>query len=124
MSSETKVNKIPYNVTIMSRILKKLTISSSKMNIKLHESLNRPIISKRTLIEKILNILLLREKETFSRGQLNPKKVSQRAKIRHKKLITWHPISFFFLFIFSLILLYIVANTYHLGKRLGVPRHT
>jgi hypothetical protein len=26
-------------------------------------------------------------------------------------------------FLFSLILLYIAVNTYHLGKRLGVPRH-
>jgi hypothetical protein len=114
--SETKVNKTPYNVTITSRILKRLTISSSKMNIKLHGSLNRLIISKRILIEKILNILLFREKETLSHGQLNPKKVSQRAKIRHKKLITWHPISCFisfFFFIFSLILLYIAVNMYN-----------
>jgi hypothetical protein len=69
-------------------ILKRLTISRCKMNIELHGSLSSPMISKRSSIEKILNILLLRQKTLRCRGDLNPKKVPQRTKIRHKKLIT------------------------------------
>jgi hypothetical protein len=82
-SSDTKVNKTPYNVTIMSRILKRLTISGCKVNIELHGSLNSPVINKssspminkRNSIEKILNRLLFRQKEPLRRGgDLNPKK--------------------------------------------------
>jgi hypothetical protein len=87
-SSDTKINKTPYNVTIMSRILKRHTISGCKVNIELHGSLSSPVISKRSSIEKILYILLLRQKEPLRRGRdLNPKEVSQRTKIRYKKLI-------------------------------------
>jgi hypothetical protein len=76
-------------MTITSRILKRFTISGHKVNIELHESLSSPVISKRSTIKKIFNILLLRQKELLRRGGgLNPKKVPQRAKIRHKKLIT------------------------------------
>jgi hypothetical protein len=76
-------------MTIASRILKRFTISDHKVNIELHESLSNPLISKRSTIKKIKNILLLRQKELVRRGgDLNPKKVSQRTKIRHKKLIT------------------------------------
>jgi hypothetical protein len=76
-------------VTITSRILKRLTISGCKVNIELCGSLNSPVISKRCSIEKIMNILLLRQKEPLKHGrELNPKEVPQRTKIRHKKLIT------------------------------------
>jgi hypothetical protein len=51
-------------------------------------SLNSPVISKRSTIKKILNTLFLRQKEPLRRGDLNLKKVSQKAKIRYKKLIT------------------------------------
>jgi hypothetical protein len=69
--------------------LKRLTISGCKVNIELHGSLSSPVISKRCSIEKILNILFLRQKEPLRcGGDLNPKKVSQRTKIRLKKLIT------------------------------------
>jgi hypothetical protein len=54
------VNKTAYNVTIRSRILKRLTISRCKVNIELRGSLSNSVISKRSSIEKILNILLLR----------------------------------------------------------------
>jgi hypothetical protein len=74
-------------MTITSRILKRLTISGHKVNIELHKSLSSPVISKRSTIKKILNILLLKQKEPLRRD-LNPKKVPQRTKIRHKKLIT------------------------------------
>jgi hypothetical protein len=74
---------------IMSRIFKRLTISRRKVNIELHGSLSSPMINKRNSIEKILNILLLRQKEPLRRGgDLIPNKVPQRTKIRHKKLIT------------------------------------
>jgi hypothetical protein len=70
-------------------ILKRLTISRCKMNIKLHGCFSSPVINKRSSIEKILNILLLRQKESLMCwGDLNPKKVPQMTKIRHKKLIT------------------------------------
>jgi hypothetical protein len=66
-----------------------LTNSGCKVNIELHGSLSSPVISERSSIEKILNILLLRQKEPFGRGaDLNFKKVTHRIKIRHKKLIT------------------------------------
>jgi hypothetical protein len=75
-------------MTITSRILKRFTISGHKVNIELHGSLSSPVISKRSMIKKILNIILLRQKEPLSHGgDLNPKKVPQRTKIRHKKLI-------------------------------------
>jgi hypothetical protein len=74
--SDTKVNKTPYNMTIASRILKRFTISGHKVNIELYGSLSSPVISKRSTIKKILNILLLRQKEPLRRGgDLNPKKV-------------------------------------------------
>jgi hypothetical protein len=75
-------------VTITSRILKRLTISGCKVNIELHGSLSSPMICKRSTIEKILNILLFRKKNLMSGRDLNLKEVSQRSKIRHKKLIT------------------------------------
>jgi hypothetical protein len=65
---------------ITSRILKRLTISRFKVNIELHGSLSCPVISKRNSIKKIMNILRCG-------GDLKPKEVPQRTKIRHKKLI-------------------------------------
>jgi hypothetical protein len=76
-------------MTITSRILKRLTISGFKVNIELHGSLGSPMLSKRSSIKKIMNILLLRQKEPLRRGgDLNPKEVPERIKIGHKKLIT------------------------------------
>jgi hypothetical protein len=63
-------------MTITSRILKRLTISECKVNIELHGSLNSLVISKRSSMEKILNILLLRQKEPLRHGgDLNLKEV-------------------------------------------------
>jgi hypothetical protein len=74
---------------LTSRIHKRFIISGHKVNIELYESLSSPVISKRNTIKKIMNILLLKQKEPLRRGgDLNPKKVPQRVKIRHKKLIT------------------------------------
>jgi len=59
-TSNTKVNKTSYNVTITSRIIKRLTISGRKVNIELHGSLISPVISNRSTIKKALNIFFLR----------------------------------------------------------------
>jgi hypothetical protein len=72
-SSDINVNKTPYNMTITSKILKMFTISGDKVNIELHRSLSSPVISKRSTIKKILNILFLRQKELRRGGDLNPK---------------------------------------------------
>jgi hypothetical protein len=58
-------------MTIMSRILKRLTISGCKVNIELHGSLSSPVINKRSSIEKILNILLLRQKNPSSMEEIS-----------------------------------------------------
>lgn len=88
-TSNTKLNKTPNNMTITSGNLKRLTISGLKMNIKFHGSLNSPMISKRSTIKKILNILFLRQIEALKcRGNCNPKKETKRTKIRRKKLLT------------------------------------
>jgi hypothetical protein len=47
---------------ITTRIHQSPTISVLKVNIELHESLNNLMISKRNMIENILNILFLRQK--------------------------------------------------------------
>jgi hypothetical protein len=73
-SSDIKVNKTPYNVTIMSRILKRLIISGCNLNIELHRSLRSLVISKKNSIEKIVNILLLRQKEPLGVEILIPRK--------------------------------------------------
>jgi hypothetical protein len=70
------VTPTPYNVMITSWILKRLTISRRKMNIEHYESLSSPVIRKRSSIKKILNILILRQKESLMRGDLNPKKIT------------------------------------------------
>jgi hypothetical protein len=58
------------------------------VNIELHGSLSSLVISKRSTTEKILNILLRQIEPLRRGGDLNPRKVPQRTKIRHKKLIT------------------------------------
>src|SRR4051812_2449088 len=76
-------------MTITRRIRKGITISRTKLNIKLHRSLNSALIPKSSTSKKILNILFLRDKKAIrSGGNLNPKKVAKRTKISHKKLIT------------------------------------
>src|SRR3954469_10966529 len=88
-TSDSKINKTPNKMTITRWIRKRITISKLKLNIKLHRGLNSALIPKSSTIKKILNILLLRDvKAIRSGGNLNPKKVSRRTKISHKKLIT------------------------------------
>src|SRR4051812_42232268 len=88
-TSDSKINKTPNEMTITRRIRKRITISKLKLNIKLHRGLNSALIPKSSTSKKILNILFLGDiKAIRSGGNLNPKKVSKRTKISHKKLIT------------------------------------
>jgi hypothetical protein len=85
-SSDNKVNKTHYNMTITSRILKRFNISDHKVNIELHGSLSSPVISKRSTIKKILNILLLRQKEPLGVEEISiPRKYRRgpRSDIRN-----------------------------------------
>src|SRR3954469_5269050 len=76
-------------MTVTRRIRKGITVSRLKLNIKLHRGLNSALIPKSSTSKKILNILFLRDvKAIRSGGNLNPKKLSKRTKISHKKLIT------------------------------------
>jgi hypothetical protein len=88
-TSNRKINKTPNKMAITRRVRKRITISRTKLNIKLHRSLNSALIPKSSTSKKILNILFLRDRKTIrSGGDLNPKKVAERTKISHKKLIT------------------------------------
>jgi hypothetical protein len=74
---------------IVSRIRERLTIGGTKVNIKLHGSLNCAMISESSTIKKIMDVLFLGQLETLRcRENLNPKKVTKRTKIRHQKLLT------------------------------------
>src|SRR3954452_9611744 len=87
--SDSKINKTPNKMAIMCGIRKRITIRRTKLNIKLHRSLNSALIPKSSTSKKIRNILFLRDRKAIrSGGDLNPKKISKRTKISHKKLIT------------------------------------
>jgi hypothetical protein len=76
-------------MAITRRVRKRITISRTKLNIKFHRSLNSALIPKSSTRKKILNIFFLGDRKAIrSGGNLNPKKVAERTKISHKKLIT------------------------------------
>jgi hypothetical protein len=88
-TSDSKINKTPNKMAITCRVRKRITISRTKLNIKLHRSLNSAVIPKSSTRKKILNILFLGDRKAIRNGgNLNPKKVAERTKISHKKLIT------------------------------------
>jgi hypothetical protein len=88
-TSDSKINKTPNKIAITRRVRKRITISRMKLNIKLHRSLNSALIPKSSTSKKILNILFLGDRKAIKSGEnLNPKKVAERTKISHKKLIT------------------------------------
>jgi hypothetical protein len=88
-ASDSKIDKAPNKMTIMCRVRKRITITSTKLDIELHKSLNSALIPKSSTSKKILDILFLRDRKTIrSGGNLNPKKVAERTKISHKKLVT------------------------------------
>jgi hypothetical protein len=87
-TSDSKVDKTPNQVTIASRVRKRITISGTEADIELHRSLDNALITKSGTSEKVLNILLLGDIEAIGgRGNLKPKKVAERTKISHEKLI-------------------------------------
>jgi hypothetical protein len=84
-----RLDKAPNKMTITCRVKKRITITSTKLDIELHRSLNSALIPKSSTSKKILDILFLRDRKTIrSGGNLNPKKVAERTKISHKKLVT------------------------------------
>jgi hypothetical protein len=88
-TSDSKINKTPNKMAITHQVRKRINISRTKLNIKLHRSPNNALIPKSSMSKKILNILFLGDRKTIrSGGNLNPKKVAERTKISHKKLIT------------------------------------
>jgi len=88
-ASNSKIDKAPNKMMVASRIRERITIRSTKLDIKLHRSLNSALIPKISTNKEILDILFLRDiKSIRSGGNLNPKKVAKRTKISHKKLLT------------------------------------
>jgi hypothetical protein len=76
-------------MTITCRVRKRITITSTKLDIELHGSLNSTLIPKSSTSKKILDILFLGDRKTIRcGGNLDPKKVAKRTKISHKKLTT------------------------------------
>jgi len=66
-------------MTMTSGICKKHPISGTKMNIKFHGSLYNTMVSERSTIKKILNVLFLRQIKILRCGRnLDPKKVTMR----------------------------------------------
>jgi hypothetical protein len=88
-SSDNKIDKAPNKITIARWIRKRVTITSTKLDIELHRSLNSVLITKSSTSKEILNILFLGDmKAIWSGGNLNPKKVVKMTKISHKELLT------------------------------------
>jgi hypothetical protein len=58
-ASDSKIDKTPNKMTITCRDRKRITITSTKLDIKLHRSLNSALIPKSSTSKKILDILLL-----------------------------------------------------------------
>jgi hypothetical protein len=76
-------------MTIPSRINEGFTISGTKVKIKLDGSLNSALMSQGRVIKKILNVFFLGQINAIRGGRdLNPKKITKRNKIGHKKLLT------------------------------------
>jgi hypothetical protein len=88
-TSDSKIDKTSNKMKITCRVRKMITITSTKLDIELHRSLNSALIPKSSTSKKILNILFLGDRKTIrSSGNLNPKKVAKKTKISHKKLVT------------------------------------
>jgi hypothetical protein len=88
-ASDSKIDKTSNKMTIACRSRERITIRRTKLDIELHRSLNIALIAKSYTIKKILDIPFLGDKKSIeSGGNLNPKKVAKRIKIRHKKMLT------------------------------------
>ena len=77
-TGDPKIDKTPNKLTIASGINKWCTISGSKVNIKLHRSVNSAVISESSMRKEVLSVLL-REKNTIRcGGDLKTKEVTKR----------------------------------------------
>ena len=83
-TSDPKVDKTTNKMPVVSRIGKRLTISGSQLNTKLHGCANSAVIGESSMREKILNVLLLGEVDAIRRGRnIKTKEVTKRTQIRH-----------------------------------------
>jgi hypothetical protein len=55
--SDVEIDKATDEVMIMSEILKRDIVCGTKMNVKLHGSVHRAVISKTDTVKKIINVL-------------------------------------------------------------------
>jgi len=83
-TSDPKVDKTTNKMPVASRIGKRLTISGSQLNTKLHGCVNSAVIGESSTREKILNVLLLGEVDAIRRGRnLETKESTKRTQMRH-----------------------------------------
>jgi hypothetical protein len=62
-TSDIKIDKTPNKMTITCRVRERITITSTKLDIELHRSLNSALIPKSSTSKKILDILFLGDKK-------------------------------------------------------------
>jgi hypothetical protein len=67
-TSDSKIDKTPNTMTITCRVRKRITITSTKLDIELHRSLNSALIPKSSTSKKILDILFLGDRKTIRSG--------------------------------------------------------
>jgi hypothetical protein len=58
-TSDNKIDKTPNKVTITCQVRTRITITSTKLDIELHGSLNSTLIPKSNMSKKILDIIFL-----------------------------------------------------------------
>jgi hypothetical protein len=64
-TSDSKIDKTPNKMTITCRVRKRIIITSTKLDIELHRSLNSVLIPKSSTSKKILDILFLGDRKTI-----------------------------------------------------------
>jgi hypothetical protein len=72
-------------MTVAHRIRKWISIRGTKVDIKLHRSLNGVIITKSGTSKKVLDVLI---EAVRGRGSVNTMEAAKRTKISHEKLLT------------------------------------
>ena len=88
-TSDPKVDETTDKMPVASRIGKRLTISGSQLNTKLHGCVHSAVIGESSTREKILNVLLLGEVDAIRRGRnFDFKKVTKSSQIRHQEFVT------------------------------------
>jgi hypothetical protein len=69
---DSKVNKAPDQVTIVSRVRKKITISGTEMDIELHRIIDSALITKSGTSEKVLNMAMILPQPTCTSNKDGP----------------------------------------------------